>query len=39
MGRVAAAEAKVVTQMGNNGHEGEGLRLTKSGSMPARSVR
>lgn len=28
MGRVAA-ETKVVTQMGNNGHGGEGLRLTK----------
>ena len=28
MGRVAA-EMKVVTQMGNNGHAGEGLRLTK----------
>jgi len=28
MGRVAA-EMKVVTQMGNNGHGGEGLRLTK----------
>jgi len=25
----AAAETKVVTQMGNNGHGGEGLRLTK----------
>ncbi|MCX7044931.1 MAG: Gfo/Idh/MocA family oxidoreductase [Candidatus Sumerlaeota bacterium] len=28
MGKVAA-EMKVVTQMGNNGHGGEGLRLTK----------
>src|SRR5437762_2381711 len=28
MGQVAA-EMKVVTQMGNNGHGGEGLRLTK----------
>lgn len=28
MGKVAA-ETKVVTQMGNNGHGGEGLRLTK----------
>ena len=28
MGKIAA-ETKVVTQMGNNGHGGEGLRLTK----------